>query len=131
MYCTSNYGKLSENIYNWLVNKTETIDNLITGKNRSLNYFVKRFLSDKKHLEYWQKQKPIKNAEPGKQAFFNWCVVVENGENSIYAKGMKECINQFNATENAILKYANEFLTEKEIKNITRKINNRKEKMVA
>ena len=127
-YCTKDYQKLSEIFFNWLSkeNTTFTIEKAIN----ELGIYVKGYNKNAKQHNYWVNFKPFENPKNTPQAFANSIhfAEIEKPEESIYVKGMKTQQLQFEALENASLKFISG-LSEKEQNKIIKKINTRKNKM--
>lgn len=126
MYCTKNPETLIDFAYKTLI-EYGTIDTFI----KNLDSCVKEFNKAHKAHTYWINFKSFSNPSNNKQTFANLVAKTENSKSSIYVEIMKTAKEQFDALAKGIMKYVEETKDEKLIKQVTKKIETRKNRFVA
>ena len=127
-YCTNDYNKLSEMFFEKLSkeNTKYTIDEAI----KELDKFVKGYEKNLNTHNKWVNLKPIANPKNNVESWVNAIhkMSVETPSNSVYVRGMETQKRQFEALENAIVRFISN-MPEKDKNKILRKIKTRKNKI--
>ena len=127
-YCTNDYNKLSEMFFEKLSkeNTKYTIDEAI----KELDKFVKGYEYNLNKHNKWVNLKPIANPKNNVESWVNAIhkMSVETPSNSVYVIGMEKQKRQFEALENAIVRFISN-MPEKDKNKILRKIKTRKNKI--
>lgn len=127
MYCTKNPETLIDFTYKTLM-QYGTIDTFI----KNLDSCVREFNKAHKAHTYWTKHfKTFSNPSDNKQAFANMVAQAEKSQSSLYVEMMTLAKGQFEAIVKGIMKYLEATNNEKLTKQVTKKIETRKNRFVA